>query len=244
MFIPNSFPKDLKHQEDSLTCRFCILVWNIHKENQQHKFQKKFTQLLKECKSDIFMLQEVQFSKKDRFFLNQYSFAIAPNMETHKNIFGVLTATKSSFKEISTNMSSKKEMGFVTHKSFLITKHFLCNGEFLYLVNIHAINFVTVNSFAHELKRIKDILLRIDGAIIIGGDFNSWSKKRTKVIDDFMEELDLRKVDVDEFHHVKHIFLRPIDHLYYRGVELIEARAIDTQKVSDHNPIYATFGVL
>jgi endonuclease/exonuclease/phosphatase (EEP) superfamily protein YafD len=53
----------------------------------------------------------------------------------------------------------------------------------------------------------------------------------------------LQKAEITAPHHVKAVFSKPIDHIFYRGVTLIKAEAIDTKKVSDHNPIYATFKV-
>ncbi len=243
MFIPSTFPQKLQHQQSSLKSKFSLLIWNIHKENQKENFQKMFSELLERYPSDIFLFQEARYPKVVPFYLQEYSYAFSSNIETKKNIFGVLTAGNISFENISTTMSTQREIGFVTHKSFLITKHILCNDEALYLVNIHAINFVSLKTFTLELQKIKNELLGFDGAMIIGGDFNSWSSGRVKALEKFQKELSLKKVDIDEHHHVKHVFSKPLDHILYRGLKLSGAEAIDTKKVSDHNPIYACFEV-
>ena len=111
------------------------------------------------------------------------------------------------------------------------------------MVNLHAINFVSLKSFTLELEKIKRELLQYSGAMIIGGDFNNWSTKRVKVLNAFQQDLSLEKADIDDYHHIKHIFSKPLDHVFYRGVKLLKAEAIDTKKVSDHNPIYATFTI-
>ena len=191
--------------------------------------------------SDILLLQEVKYPKENSFTFEKYSFALGANIETKQNIFGVLTAAKCSFSNITTSLSTKKELGFTSHKSFLITQHQLCNGKTLYLANIHALNFVSDKTFKYELQKIKNLLQTLEGPIIIGGDFNNWNKKRLQFLKDFQKELELHKLAVKESHHVKQIFSQTIDHIYYRGIKPIEAVAIDTKKISDHNPIHALF---
>ena len=243
MFIPRIFPQRLEHQEHSLPKEFSLLVWNIHKENQQSAFQEKLTVLLKQKPSDFILFQEVKYPKRQPYVFDNYSYAIASNIETSKNIFGVLTAADVAFEKINSNLTTQRELGLATRKSLLITQHRLSNGELLHMVNLHAINFVSLKSFTLELEKIKRELLQYNGAMIIGGDFNNWSTKRVKVLEAFQKELTLEKADIDEYHHIKHIFSKPLDHIFYRGVTLIKAEAIDTKKISDHNPIYATFTI-
>ncbi|WP_457748925.1 endonuclease/exonuclease/phosphatase family protein [Sulfurimonas sp.] len=241
MFTPKQLQKKLTHQNNSLPCRFSVLVWNVHKENQTKDFQMSFSALMQTNPSDILLLQEVKYHKNQPFIFDKYSFVLGTNIETKQHLFGVLTAAKCSFHNITSTLSSKKELGFSTHKSFLITQHTLCNAQTLYFVNIHAVNFVSHKIFAHELQKIKNLLLAIDGPLLIGGDFNNWNKKRLTILKDFQEELALYKLSIEEPHHIKQIFSQTIDHIYYRGLKPIKAIAINTKKISDHNPIYAVF---
>ncbi len=241
MFIPRIFPQKLKHQEHSLRETFALLVWNVHKENQGPAFQEKLKELLHHYPSDFLLFQEVRHPKTTPYSLQHYSYAIASNIETANNIFGVVTAANISFEKVDRSISSQREMGVATHKSFLVTQHRLSNGELFHLINLHSINFVSIKSFTQELDKIKRELGAIEGAMIIGGDFNNWTKKRIKALALFQEELGLEKADVDEHHHIKSIFSKPLDHIFYRGVKLLKAEAIDTKKVSDHNPIHAVF---
>ena len=242
MFIPRVFPQKLEHQDHTLTPEFSLLVWNIHKENQQTAFQEKLQELIKNRPCDFLLFQELKFQKSDPYYFENHSYALASNMETSQHLFGVFTAAKVAFEKINTNLSTEKEMGgMATYKSFLITQHRLSSGELLNLVNLHAINFVSLKSFTLELEKIKKILLCHDGAMIIGGDFNNWSSKRVKVLKRFQKDLSLQKAEIKEYHHVKHVFSKPLDHIFYRGITLLEAEAINTKNVSDHNPIYARF---
>lgn len=241
MFIPRVFPSRLQHQSRTVDETFSLLVWNIHKENQLPAFQEKLAELLKLYPSEFLLFQEVKHPKHIPYSLQHYSYAIASNIETSKNIFGVLTAANVSFEKINTSITAQREMGMATHKSLLITQHRLSNGELFHLVNLHSINFVSIKSFILELEKIKRELHTIQGPMIVGGDFNNWTSKRIKALQNFQQDLSLHKADVDEHHHIKSIFSKPLDHLFYRGIKLLKAEAIDTKKVSDHNPIYATF---
>ena len=79
--------------------------------------------------------------------------------------------------------------------------------------------------------------------MIVVGDFNSWSNKRVNILEAFKSELSLTKAEVSMSHHIKHIFYKPLDHVFYRELDLVQAEAIDTKKISDHNPIYAKFRI-
>jgi endonuclease/exonuclease/phosphatase (EEP) superfamily protein YafD len=241
MFIPKEKPQNLRHQNISLPCKFSLLLWNVHKENQTKKFLTKFSALMQKYPSDILLFQEVKYPNKATFFLHEHSFALAGNMQTSKNTFGVLTAMRSSFDRILTYLSTKKELGCISHKSFLISRHTLCNGKSLYLVNLHAVNFVPFSSFKYEMQKIAKVLTAFEGALIVAGDFNNWSSKRLQFLSAFVDELHLKTLDVQDAHHIKHIFHKKIDHIFYRGLTLHYAQAIDTGNISDHNPIYAVF---
>ena len=241
MFTPKKTLHSLKHQHKYLACKFSLLLWNIHKENQKQHFKKHFHTLLQKYPSDILLFQEVKYPKKAAFFFENYSYSLAANIETKQNSFGVMTAARCSFDTVSPALSTKKELGFISHKSFLISQHRLCDGSILSLVNIHAINFVSNKSFDHEIQRLKTEVAKLDGALILAGDFNTWSKQRQRVLQTFTKELHLSKLNVEDFHHVKKIFTQSIDHIYYKGLKALGATAIDTQHISDHNPIHALF---
>ena len=244
MFVPKQSPSELLHQEKMLPNTFSLLVWNIHKENQEPLFKETLSVLLKTYPSDLLLFQEVKHLKTSAYTLENYSYALASNIETSKNIFGVTTAAKVQFKSINTFMSSNRELGgLATHKSLLITEHCFTPTKSIHIVNLHAINFVSLKSFTLELAKIKQILQTYSGPMIIGGDFNNWSERRVKVLENFQKELHLKKATIEQPHYIKTIFSKPLDHIFYRGIRLIKAEAINTKKVSDHNPIHATFKV-
>jgi len=241
MLKPQYCPQYLNHQANSLQETFSILVWNVHKENQNSIFKQKLNQFLLDNPSDFLLFQEFKYPKSSPCKLYDYSYALSSNIETKKHLYGVLTATKCAFENIECKLSKNKEMGLVTHKSFIISQHLLPLKRLLYIVNIHAINFVSSKQFTQELEEIKQNLLKHQGPMIVVGDFNNWSDKRVDKLDHFQNELNLTKAEVNMSHHIKHVFHKPLDHIFYRDLNLAQAEAIDTQQVSDHNPIYATF---
>ncbi|MGB5964231.1 MAG: endonuclease/exonuclease/phosphatase family protein [Sulfurimonadaceae bacterium] len=238
------FPQKLHHQEHNLPKEFSLLVWNVHKENLRSDFQERFKSLLQQHPSEFLLFQEAKYPKKSSSVLDDFSYAMASNIETFRHLYGVVTASKVAFEKIDSNLSHRREIGLITYKSMQITQHKLSNGQILHLVNLHSINFVSIKIFTKELEKIKLELKMCKGPMIVGGDFNNWTKKRIKVIEAFQHALSLEKAELHEKHHIKHIFEKPLDHLFYRDLNLLQAKAIDTQKISDHNPIYATFSCI
>lgn len=241
MFTPKISPQLLCHQSRVLKANFSLLCWNIHKENNQLRFDNKLQQLLQLYPSDLLVFQEVKQLKSSSCSFADYSYAMATNMESSRHVFGVLTAAKTSFEQISPLLSQNKELSLFTHKSLLISYHRQANQQLLCLVNVHAINFVSLASFSQELDYLIRQLLDFTGAIVIAGDFNSWSAGRMKALASFQQVLKLQRVDFKQPQHIKRFFSKPLDHVFYRGLTLDYAQAINSAEVSDHNPIYVRF---
>jgi len=220
---------------------FSLLCWNIHKENLHQGFHAKLDSLLLEYSSDFLLFQEYKLPKHKPHKLKDFSYAMAANIETQGHVYGLLTASYFGFDAKQIERTHQREFLITTRKSMLLTSHSFCDGDVLHIVNIHGINFVSFKSFTKELKKIESILKMYSGAMIVCGDFNNWSKKRMKALEDFKEALSLQKTLIKEEHHIKHIFDKPIDHIFYKGLRLISAEAINTKKVSDHNPLHAVF---
>lgn len=241
MFVPRIFPQKLQHQNNYLPKEFSLLIWNVHKENLRSEFQTRLETLLQDHPSDFLIFQEAKHPKKNTAFLDGFSYAMASNIDIFQHLYGVLTAADVAFENINSNLTHRQELGLMTFKSMLITQHKLANDQILHLVNLHAINFVSLKIFTKELEKIKTELKACHGPMIVGGDFNNWTKKRIKALEAFQHALSLKKAEVHEEHHIKQIFAKPLDHIFYRDIILTSAKAIDTQRISDHNPIYATF---
>jgi len=241
MFTPRQDPHLYQHQKKIVAQTFSMLCWNIHKENLHPNFHIQLHQLLCSHPSDFLLFQEYKMPKHILHGLKDFSYAMAANMETRRHIYGLLTATSFGFESKHIELTHKRELLFSTKKSMLLTSHPFADEEILHIVNMHGINFVSHKVFSRELAKIASVLHNCEGAMIVSGDFNNWSKRRIEALENFRKNLCLEKALIQEEHHIKRVFSKPIDHIFYRGLKLIRAEAIDTHKVSDHNPIHAVF---
>lgn len=231
------------HHNQSLAPLFGLLCWNVHKETLGSAFEPYLHHLLQSCPSDLILLQEAKTSLHRPLKLPGFSYAMAANIQTRRYIYGVLTAANASFETAENLLTQSREVHLSTHKSVLISTHRLADGTTLLLINIHAINFVPSRWFLKELHTLKTLLQEHSGAMIVAGDFNCWSKTRNTLLEQFCSELGLIKADFYDAHHIKRVFRQPLDHIFYRGLKLVESRALDSGKLSDHNPIYARFSI-
>lgn len=220
---------------------FGVLCWNVHKEMGEVAFERRLSQLLREYEPQLLLLQEAVLEPHAMHSLSDYNLASVKNIEFTKNAYGVLSASRFDTLCQVPVTTYAKELYCMTKKSLLITAHPLSEGEVFHVVNLHAINFVSHRVFLYELQRLKEHLQQIDTPLIVAGDFNTWSVKREKHLEDFATSLGLTKVQVEDAHHIKRLWKKPLDHIFYRDLELLKAKAIDTKKVSDHNPIWAEF---
>lgn len=220
---------------------FGVLCWNTQKLTETSRFQRALAHVLADFPCLFLMLQEVKLSAKDNWLLPHWSFAVAPNMQTRRSIYGVLTASQYAFTEAQARLSKKREGMFATHKSYMLSYHSLAEGGSLLVVNVHAINFVRTHQFSQEIELIKEELLEHRGPLIVAGDFNVWSRQRRLRLLQFCRSVGLRQAIMVDPHHVKTYRQHPLDFIFYRDLSLQEALAIDTSTVSDHNPLYARF---
>jgi endonuclease/exonuclease/phosphatase (EEP) superfamily protein YafD len=244
MFTPKQDPHFYQHKSKPLDKTFSLLCWNVHKENMHPRFHLQLQELLLKYPSDFLLFQEYKMPKHLPHGIKDLSYAMAANMETKRHIYGLLTASSFSFESRYIELTHAKELLFSTKKSMLLTSHPFADKGTLHIVNMHGINFVSFKVFSKELAKIKALLQGCEGKMIVSGDFNNWSKRRIQILEEFRQSLFLEKALVHEEHHIKRVFSKPIDHIFYRGLKLIRAEAIDTKKVSDHNPIHAEFEIL
>jgi endonuclease/exonuclease/phosphatase (EEP) superfamily protein YafD len=73
--------------------------------------------------------------------------------------------------------------------------------------------------------------------LLLSGDFNTWRWRRSEILFEMAESLGLEVLDYDEDHRTR-LFGQPLDHIYVRGLDVLEAttRRVDS---SDHNPMSA-----
>lgn len=240
MYQPKHSPISQNAEQKVLPKTFSILCWNIQKTDFSNLSPHQLQQQLNLQAMHIFVLQEARIRNNQNRCLN-LAFKMSPNLQTKQNVYGTITA--SAFQQVMQQqlITLNKELGFATHKSAMVSKFKIANGDILTLVNIHAINFVPHFIFYKELKQLFQSLENISGPMIFAGDFNTWSKRRIKTLNSFMESLGLIQAQVNDTKHIKTLNRQPLDHIFYRGLKIMQAKAIAVPSISDHNPIYAEF---
>ncbi|CUS48006.1 MAG: hypothetical protein HLUCCO02_05485 [Idiomarinaceae bacterium HL-53] len=220
---------------------FGVLCWNTQKLTQTLKFHAELARILHHYPSLFLLLQEAKLNLHSDWKLPHWSYAVAPNMQTKRTVYGVLTASQVAFLDAQPKLTGSREGMFATHKSYMLSYHPLSDNQSLLVVNVHAINFVRANLFLREMELLKDELLHHRGPLIVAGDFNVWSRQRRLHLLRFCRSVGLRQAIMFDAHHIKAYRQHPLDFIFYRDLTLKEATAIDTSTVSDHNPIYARF---
>ena len=221
--------------------RFGILCWNVHKNNQKADFALFLKDFTKRCEIDFLLLQEANFEDKGLCSLENFTFDAAANLEVNGSFFGVLTASKTESAAAKAYLSDEKESLIGTHKSLLLSRYLFGDGKPLLVLNIHAINFRESSSYERELKRFLDRIGEYGGAMIVAGDFNSWSTARTDKLMAFMGMLGLDYVPFAEKEKIKSFMGKHLDFIFYRGLRLIDSMVPDEHNLSDHNPLFAEF---
>ncbi len=241
MFKPSQIHHSHCHDDclSALPATFGVLCWNVYKKNRSDEtfasyLQKEFGDGL-----DLLLFQEAAFGTGSECRLEGYTFHAAANLAYHEGYYGVLTASRAEALEAKAFLSQEKEAFFGTHKSMLLTRYRLENGNELLVLNIHAINFRESRAYAKEKERILRFLSDYTGALILAGDLNSWNSSRSEKIEQIRQRLGLKRVP---FAKSKAVFGHPIDFIFYRGLELLEHRVDTAHGISDHHPLFARFG--
>jgi endonuclease/exonuclease/phosphatase (EEP) superfamily protein YafD len=217
-----------------------VLNWNILKGDRS-SWKKDFKRIAD--KMDLLLLQEAYLNGNmlDALKIDRMGWIFSPSFFYAANNVptGVLTA---SFVEpIYCRALRATEPILRTPKSSLITKYNLSgSNQVLLVANVHAINFalgtVSFRSQAHQIKRE---MQSHNGPIILSGDFNTWSANRLRSLQEIIHDLHLRPV-LFKTDNRKKVFGKPIDHIFYRGLEVKGAKVIRVRS-SDHNPMIVSF---
>ena len=217
---------------------FSILVWNIFKQKRAECIN--ILELYAD-KAKLILLQEAQTTPQLLNFISRHN-KIADHVPAYclKDIYaGVMTITDS----LPTDLLSFREIEPLIRvpKSALITIYPIKNSfQQLLVANIHAVNFsIGIKVYRQQvhilLKRIKEH----HGPVILAGDFNAWSKQRLDLLFYLVSSIGLKPVNFSV--DIRKTFMgRPLDFVFYRGLQLDAAQIISTT-ASDHNPLYVSF---
>ncbi|MFD1801391.1 endonuclease/exonuclease/phosphatase family protein [Mixta tenebrionis] len=214
-----------------------VLVWNIFKQ-QRADWMSVLQTFGKEAQ--LVLLQEAQTTPElIRFATSNYLAADqVPAFVLPQHPSGVMTLAAAH--PVYCCPLREREPLLRLAKSALITAYPLPDGRMLMVVNIHAVNFsLGIDVYSKQLGPIGEQLVHHTGPVIMAGDFNAWSRQRMNALYRFAREMGLREVRFTDDHRRK-AFGRPLDFVFYRGLQVGEATVLVT-RASDHNPLLVEF---
>ena len=216
---------------------FSLLSWNILK-GRREGWKADFQRLSED--KDLVVIQEAYLTDQMRELLHNghFKWDLSVAFEYRGLKAGVLTASKIEPGFVCTTRHTEPVIRIP--KTVLITGYPLSGGQLLMVANVHLINYtLTTLHFSAQLAQLERILSNHDGPLIISGDFNTWSNERMAVVEEIAGRLGLKTAMFSQDNRVE-VFGRHVDHIYYRGLEIVEAfsPAVTT---SDHNPLVARF---
>ncbi|MEM9208133.1 MAG: endonuclease/exonuclease/phosphatase family protein [Pseudomonadota bacterium] len=124
-----------------------------------------------------------------------------------------------------------------TPKATSIAEYALqAHAQTLLVVNLHAVNFTLgLKEFATQIEQIREVLEAHDGPAVLGGDFNTWSRRRMRIVDALVDDLGFSDVPLAKDSR-KTFNGNPLDHVFTRGFSTVSARSTVVRS-SDHNPV-------
>ncbi|WP_116963725.1 endonuclease/exonuclease/phosphatase family protein [Fastidiosibacter lacustris] len=246
MFKPTQITQSCKTQVklEFVPIRFNLLSWNIYKINHKtpYAFQHFIRSLQQAFGIGFYCLQEAKHTDSNTFPLSDFCLHFAANLQLKNHAYGVMTASNVISHKAQQILSKKTEFLFKTHKSSLVNHYLFEDQTPLIIINVHAINFNNSRVYAEEIEQLQDYLTEFkDTPLIIAGDFNSWNKKRNYLIEQFCIALNLIQAQFENNKNIKRFAKHPLDLVMYRNLTCEYAIAIDSQKISDHNPLLLKF---
>ena len=231
------------YETDKLPVRFGLLCWNVHKSKRTKSYREIIERWRTEWKLELILLQEARIRRRAKaFLLPDFSYCTAPNIRLRNVEYGLLTASSTPSIGTKAYGSICKEAILGPGKGALLTKYRLGMEKNLIVVNLHAINFRSSKIYREELSKLSKYLREYNGAMIVAGDFNSWSGTRHRILEDFREGLKLNQVPYEKS-KIKSFRGYPLDCILYRELNLIHHKSYVLPDLSDHNPLLAKFSI-
>lgn len=230
-------------QRDALGPVIRCLVWNILKAKRSN-WQADFQELIAD--RDIVLLQEaVMNAPSDHLFTEsqRLRWVMARSFRHPRTDVehGVKTGCVVQSVEQHFYLSPHAEPVIHTQKLLLTTLYPLKNNsEQLLVLNMHAINFVSVQKYVEQLDQLAAALLPHTGPVILAGDFNTWNPARLEHFQDVASAAGLTEAVMRRQSKLAHMN-QHLDHVFYRGLTLRSVESLPHYQSSDHAPITATF---
>lgn len=242
-----------------------FICWNVHKADDT-RFSREMKELLNSIPVDdgvLICLQEVRSTTYERIkglHREAVSGHYAPSWRRPFSDYstGVMTVGNHPLPAagVKSIRSPKRELLVATPKVSLRTEVPLEDGRKLEVINCHGLNFVPVRVLPAQLEAIFAEIRDPESPAILCGDFNTWSPRRLRLLDETarlhgLEEVETRDSGVSPppkwLHRLKgwHGYdpdLR-LDRIYTRGVEVLDCYSDPTPESSDHFPLVLRYKV-
>jgi len=217
---------------------FSVLNWNVYKGNRE-SWKNDFINFTQQ--QDIVLLQEALLSDELKGVLKGQGLNWHLNTAFYYDELktGVMTASRISSGYHCALRAAEPVIR--VPKTALISRYPIAGmSQRLLVANIHGINFTLgLESYQSQMMAVEEILSTHDGPIVLAGDFNNWSDKRTQVLLDMMQRLSLEQLPYKN-HNRTLVLGNAIDHVFYRGLTAVSHQTHHVTS-SDHNPITVTF---
>ncbi|QUX95164.1 EEP domain-containing protein [Marinomonas sp. CT5] len=221
-----------------------VLLWNVFKCKRKG-WQNDFASLAED--KDLILLQEailnspfdgLFYQSSEHQWIMASSFKnVKSNIETGVKTGSSVMASKHFF-----SVSAHSEPVTNTKKMMLATEYPLANSEgtvlepSLLVINTHMINFVSFEKFRAHLDQAFQALEHHHGPILFAGDFNTWNRKRMAYFNELAISCSLEEVQIQRQPRLGHLF-RHLDHIYCRGLRVVDVCVHTDIHSSDHYPI-------
>jgi endonuclease/exonuclease/phosphatase (EEP) superfamily protein YafD len=218
-----------------------ILVWNMYK-GAKESWAPDFLKITKDV--DILMLQEILTSPKMLKVIkedSERSYFLATSFFDKRSgnaRSGVATASKFAPTKVGWQRSKYREPLVRTPKMTGITRFDLRGtSKDLLTVNIHAINFVSTRKLEHMIHQGLKAIASHSGPAIFAGDFNTWSKKKLRMMRRLMKKYSMKEVSFANDGRMK-TFGNTLDHVFVRDLKITKSKVYNDIEGSDHKAMY------
>lgn len=224
---------------------FQVSVWNMYK-GKKPQWQSDYNRLISD--SDIILGQEFLVAPPMKeSLINPYkrqNILATSFYNKHGQATGVFTNSKVHASHAYAIQSFNREPITNTPKMGLITKYPTDNGGHLTIVNIHALNFVSLNSFYSQVSDLINRVKDLAGPIIFAGDFNTNTPYKTLAMHILFKQAGFTEAKFSGSDDRLTFLGQKLDHIWYRGLILREARVLGFFLGSDHSPMQAEFELI
>ncbi len=222
-----------------------VLVWNIYKAKRDN-WLRDFKAL--SADRDLVLLQEaITNAPSDEHFEqnNKVEWVMAGSHQHPINavVTGVKSGCSASPKKCVVHRSNYSEPLVNTQKLLLETHYSITDrSDALMVLNMHAINFVGVKKYIDQLEQLSVALCNHSGPVLLAGDFNTWNPRRLSLFRERAQQAGLIEASMSRPRKMSH-FNQHLDHVFYRGMDLLSIESLQNIASSDHSPIMANFSL-